>query len=132
MTTWVFPVPGGPRKTTVSRAATESRAPRGPVRSRFKPRGWSKSNSSRLFRAARIRPSPPWSSRADLSLRADDRELLMVHDSARARSINRGTASRKVGTLSARVRNGCSCQVAWCSAVNTNKDAVGLAEDGYF
>ena len=44
---WVLPVPGGPRKTTFSRAVTKSRVPRWAIRSRFRPRAWSKSNSSR-------------------------------------------------------------------------------------
>ena len=82
MARWVLPVPGGPRKTTLSLAATKSRVPRWAMRSRLSPRAWSKSNSSSDFRAgnraARIRPSPPWDSRAETSrCRQADQELLM-------------------------------------------------------
>ena len=67
----VLPVPGGPRKTTLSLAVTKSRVPRWAMVSRLRPRAWSKSNSSNDFRdgnlAARIRPSPPWDSRAETS-----------------------------------------------------------------
>ena len=38
MARWVLPVPGGPRKTTLSRAATKSRVPRWAIRSRLSPR----------------------------------------------------------------------------------------------
>ena len=71
MARWVLPVPGGPRKTTFSLAVTKSRVPRWATCSRLRPRAWSKSNSSRLLRAgnraARMRPSPPWASRAATS-----------------------------------------------------------------
>ena len=99
---WVLPVPGGPRKTTLSLAATKSRVPRWAIRSRFRPRAWSKSNSSRDLRAgkraARMRPSPPWDSRAATSrCRHAARNSSWVQDSARARSASRGTASRRRG-----------------------------------
>src|SRR4029077_16326815 len=63
---------GGPRKTTLFLAATKSSVPRWAMVSRLRPRAWSKSNSSNDFRegnrAARMRPSPPWDSRADTPL----------------------------------------------------------------
>src|SRR6185312_12723086 len=70
---------------------------------------WSKSNSSNDFRdgnrAARIRPSPPWDSRAETSrCRQATRNSSWVHDSVRARSASRGTASRIVGAFRALVR----------------------------
>ena len=81
--------------------------------SRFRPRAWSKSNSSRLLRAgnraARMRPSPPWDSRAETSrCRQATRNSSCVQDSARARSASRATASRSVGAFSARVRKATS------------------------
>ena len=96
---WVFPVPGGPRKITLSRAVTKSRVPRWAMVSRFRPRAWSKSKSSRDLRAgnraARIRPSPPWDSRAETSrCRQAARNSSWVQDSARARSASLGTHSR--------------------------------------
>ncbi len=83
------------------------------MRSRLRPRAWSKSNSSRLLRegnrAARIRPSPPWLSRAETSrCRQATRNSSWVQDSALARSTSRGTASRSVGAFRARVRNATS------------------------
>jgi hypothetical protein len=61
----------GPSSSTLSLAVTKSSVPRWAIRSRLRPRAWSKSNSSRLLRpgkrAARMRPSPPWLSRADTS-----------------------------------------------------------------
>ena len=110
---WVLPVPGGPRKTTFSLPATKSRVPRWAIRSRLRPRAWSKSNSSRRLRAgnraARMRPSPPWDSRAETSrCRQATRNSSWVQDSARARSASRGTASRRVGAFSARVRKATS------------------------
>jgi hypothetical protein len=100
MARWVLPVPGGPRKTTFSFAATKSRVPRCSIRSRLRPRAWSKSNSSKDLRAgnraARIRPSPPWDFRADTSrCRQATRNSSWLQDSARARSANRGTASSR-------------------------------------
>ena len=94
MARWVLPVPGGPRKTTFSLAVTKSRVPRWAIRSRLRPRAWSKSNSSRLLRAgnraARMRPSPPWDSRAETSrCRQAARNSSWVQDSARARSASR-------------------------------------------
>ncbi|CPA20556.1 Uncharacterised protein [Mycobacterium tuberculosis] len=50
---------------------TKSRVPRCAMVSRLRPRAWSKSNSSNDLRdgkrAALMRPSPPWDSRADTS-----------------------------------------------------------------
>ena len=91
MARWVLPVPGGPRNTTFSLAAMKSRVPRWAIGSRFRQRAWSKSNSSRLLRAgnraARMRPSPPWDSRAATSrCRQAARNSSWVQDSARARS----------------------------------------------
>ena len=79
---WVLPVPGGPRKTTFSLAATKSRVPRWAIRSRLRPRAWSKSNSSRRLAggepggadAALTAVGLP---RGDLALQAGDQELLM-------------------------------------------------------
>ena len=106
-------MPGGPRNTTFSRAVTKSRVPRCAIRSRLRPRAWSKSNSSRLLRAgnraARMRPSPPWDSRAATSrCRQATRNSSCDQDSARARSASRATDSRSVGAFSARVRNATS------------------------
>ncbi len=68
---WVLPVPGGPRNTTLARSATKSRVPRCAITSRLSERWSSKSKSSRVLRAgnraARMRPSPPWSWRAATS-----------------------------------------------------------------
>jgi hypothetical protein len=56
-------------------------------------------------RAARMRPSPPWDSRAETSrCRHATRNSSWVQDSARARSASRATASRIVGAFNARVR----------------------------
>ena len=56
-------------------------------------------------RAARMRPSPPWDSRAETSrCRHATRNSSWVQDSARARSASRATASRMVGAFKARVR----------------------------
>jgi DNA invertase Pin-like site-specific DNA recombinase len=64
-------------------------------------------------RAARIRPSPPWDSRAATSrCRQAARNSSWVQDSARARSASRGTDSRSVGAFSARVRNAISAVVS--------------------
>src|SRR6266511_37954 len=109
MARWVLPVPGGPRKTTLSRLATKSRVPRWAMVSRLRPRAGSKSNSSRDLRAgkraARMRPSPPWDSRAETSrCRQATRNSSCDQDSARARSASRGTDSRSVGAFNARVR----------------------------
>jgi len=53
-------------------------------------------------RAARMRPSPPWDSRAETSrCRPATRNSSWVHDSARARSASRETDSRRVGALRA-------------------------------
>ena len=81
--------------------------------SRFRPRAWSKSNSSRLLRAgnraARMRPSPPWDSRAATSrCRQATRNSSCDQDSSRARAASRSTDSRSVGAFSARVRNAIS------------------------
>ena len=38
---WVLPVPGGPRRTTFSLAATKSSVARWATVSRFRPRAWS-------------------------------------------------------------------------------------------
>ena len=85
------------------------------MRSRLRPRAWSKSNSSRDLRAgnraARMRPSPPWDSRAATSrCRQAARNSSWVQDSARARSASRATDSRRVGAFSARVRNASSAR----------------------
>src|SRR6185503_11760773 len=98
-----------PRKTTLSLAATKSSVPRWAMVSRLRPRAWSKSNSSNDFRegnrAARMRPSPPWDSRAETSrCKQATRNSSCVHDSARARSARRATASRIVGAFRARVK----------------------------
>ena len=72
------------------------------MRSRLSPRAWSKSNSSNDFRdgnrAARMRPSPPWDSRAETSrCRHAARNSSWLQDSARARSASRadGLAQRR-------------------------------------
>ena len=75
-------------------AVTKSRVPRCAIVSRLRPRAWSKSNSSRLLRAgnraARMRPSPPWASRAATSrCRQAARNSSCVQPSARARSASR-------------------------------------------
>ena len=85
------------------------RCPRWAMVSRLRPRAWSKSNSSKDFRdgnrAARMRPSPPWDSRAETSrCRHATRNSSWVQDSERARSASRATASRMVGVFRARVR----------------------------
>ena len=57
-----LPGPGWAEEITFSLPVTKSRVPRWAIRSRFRPRAWSKSNSSNVLRpgkrAARIRPSP--------------------------------------------------------------------------
>jgi hypothetical protein len=64
-------------------------------------------------RAARIRLSPPWDSRAETSrCRQATRNSSWVQDSARARSASRGTDSRRVGAFNARVRNATSAAVS--------------------
>ena len=60
-------------------------------------------------RAARMRPSPPWLSRAETSrCRQATRNSSCDQDSARARSASRVTDSRSVGAFNARVRNATS------------------------
>jgi hypothetical protein len=108
--TWVLPVPGGPRKTTFSFAVTKSRVPRWAMASRLSPRAWSKSNFSNDLRAgnraARMRPSPPWASRAEISrCRQAMRNSSWLQFSDRARSASRPSGSRSVGAFNARVRN---------------------------
>ena len=81
--------------------------------SRLRARAWSKSNSSSDLRAgnraARIRPSPPWVSRAETSrCRQAMRNSSCDQDSARARSASRSTDSRSVGAFNARVRKAIS------------------------
>ena len=114
-----------PRNTTSSFAATKSRVPRWARVSRLRDRAWSKSNSSKDLRAgnraARMRPSPPWDSRAATSrCRHATRNSSWVQDSPRARSASRSTASRSVGAFSARVRNA-------SSAVRSRDAAADLA-----
>ena len=56
-------------------------------------------------RAAQMRPSPPWDSRAATSrCRHAARNSSCVHDSARARSASRSTAPASDGAFSARAR----------------------------
>jgi hypothetical protein len=55
--------------------------------------------------AARMRPSPPWDSRAATSrCRHAARNSSCVHDSARARPASRSTAPASDGAFSARAR----------------------------
>ena len=120
---WVLPVPGGPRNTILSLAVTKSNVPRCAMVSRLRPRAWSKSNSSNDFRAgnraARIRPSPPWDSRAETSrCRHAARNSSWVQFSARARSASRARDSRKVGAFRARVR--------YANSAVTSRPAAGL------
>ena len=94
MARWVLPVPGGPRNTTLSRAAMKSRAPRWAMTSHFRERWWSKSNSSSVLRAgkraARMRISPPLAWRAATSRsKQAARNSWWVQSSARARSASR-------------------------------------------
>lgn len=89
--TCVLPVPGGPRKTTFSLAAMKSRVPRCASCWRVRSRRWVRSSSSTVLmarkRAARMRPSPPWASRAATSrCRQATRYSRWVQDSAWARS----------------------------------------------
>ena len=105
-----LPGSGGPRKITFSLPVTKSKVPRCRIRSRFSPRAWSKSNSSRVLRpgnrAARIRLSPPCASRAATSrCRHAARYSSCDHASARARSASRLALSRSAGAFSARVKN---------------------------
>ena len=79
---WVLPVPGGPRKTTLSLAVTKSRVPRWAITSRLRPRAWSKSNSSRDLACGepgRADPALPAVGLAggDLALQAGGQELLV-------------------------------------------------------
>jgi hypothetical protein len=99
---WAAAVASGFRTVRHQRAAAKSGVPRWAMTSRLRPRAWSKSNSSGDLRAgnraARMRPSPPWDSRAATSrCRQAARSSSCVQDSARARSASRVTDSRRVG-----------------------------------
>ena len=69
---WVLPVPGGPSRITFSRACRKSSCPRCSITVFLTERWKVKSNSSSVLRAGKraalIRPSPPWLSRAETSV----------------------------------------------------------------
>ena len=79
---WVLPVPGGPRKTTLSRAVTKSRVPRWAISSRFQPAGvaevellqalagWEPGRADAAFPAVRF-------AGGNFPLQAGDQEFLM-------------------------------------------------------
>jgi len=83
----------GPRNTTLPFSAMKSSVPRWATRSRLRPRAWSKSNWRLLRagnRAARMRPSPPWASRAATSLcRQAKRNSSCDQDCSLARAASR-------------------------------------------
>jgi N-methylhydantoinase A/oxoprolinase/acetone carboxylase beta subunit len=97
------------RLRRVSHHAPDQSVPRCEIASRFRDRWWSKSKSSNDLRAgnraARMRPSPPWASRAATSrCRQAARNSSCVQPSDRARSARRSTAPASEGAFSARVR----------------------------
>ena len=111
---WVLPVPGGPRNTTFSLAVTKSRVPRWAIRSRFRPRAWSKSNSSNDL--AGREPGGPDPALAAVGLAGGrppvaGRRPGTPHGSRTRPGPVRpaaATASRSVGAFNARVRNASS------------------------
>ena len=109
----VLPVPGGPRKTTFSLAVDEVQGAQVRDHVPFQAPGVVEVELLQRLaagnRAARIRPSPPWDSRAATSrCRQAARNSSCVQDSVRARSASRSTASRSVGAFNARVRKASS------------------------
>ena len=98
---------------------TKSNVPRCKIRSRFRPRAWSKSNSSNDLAAGEPGgPDPSFAavrvSGSDLTLQAGDQELLMrprLGPGPLGEPVP--TLSRNVGAFNARVKNANSQQCLW-------------------
>src|SRR5215218_2138612 len=132
----VLPVPGGPSRTTFSRACRKSSWPRCSITCFLTERWKVKSNSSSVLRAGKraalIRDSPPWLSREATSVESTaSRKRSWDHSSSRARSASFGAARPAAGAFSernsGRARRPWSCRDQLVVAVKRPQLDLGLS-----